>query len=93
MKPSELLTDESKWTQGCSAKDEKGFFVSSKYRTACAWCVTGALNRCSKDFVEYNQNLKQLIAVLPGVGNISVWNDNPLRTFAEVRAKLLEAGL
>lgn len=93
MKPSELLSDESKWTQKCSSRDKQGFLVSPKYSTACMWCLTGALYKCAVDFVAYNQTVCQLKAVLPGVGSIPAWNDNPNRTFAEVRAKLLEAGL
>ena len=80
MKAYELLSDESKWCQGDFARDVHGEAVNSHSPEAVRWCLTGALSRC---YMGYSDQRARIVAVIGG-GHTTTWNDNPLRTYAEV---------
>lgn len=88
MKVADLLTDDSRWTQGENARDDGGFPIAAESEDAICWCLAGAIKRCYGDEDE-------VLRVLRIVHNrlntqIDIWNDAPERTFADVRA-LIEA--
>lgn len=87
MKVSELLTDETKWCQGCHARDQRGHEVRWNSPDACCWCLLGALNLCYA-----HRKLKVAYSVvrhLRGVG-VAEWNDASERTFEDVRQLIVE---
>jgi hypothetical protein len=45
----DLLSDESKWTKGCFARNTDGDSVSPESAEACCWCLDGAIIRCFAD--------------------------------------------
>lgn len=88
MKVQDILTDESKWTQGYYARDKDNHLVSVDSPNACKFCLIGAMLKAypeaaEKDAVETTTFRK----LGSGVAN---WNDAPERTFAEVRALIEE---
>lgn len=87
LKIRELLSDESKWTQGSEAKGVDGFEVSSRGPHAVRFCLIGAMERCYGLLAddEYMHILERIM-VDAGSGDIAHWNDAPERTFADVRA-------
>ena len=86
MKIRELLSDPSKWTQGCFARDVYGG-VASRLEDECRWCLVGALGRCYDDS-EFDRVYDLIKAAVPE-RQIVHWNDDPKRTFEDVR-KLVE---
>ncbi len=84
-KIKELLTDETKWTQGSGSKDAAGNTVSFTNSSAVCWCIWGAcalcydMSRKSEFYAVWNK-------LLAKTGNPIVWQDDPKRTFAEVKA-------
>ena len=94
MKVRELLTDESKWTQGREAIRPDGDVVSFTLASdpqAIAWCLTGALDRCYCFGEEWAHAIDAVIRYI-GTSKIekrmaiAEWNDAPARTFADVKA-------
>lgn len=97
MKVCELLSGPEKWTQGVPAMDAAGDLVLPTDPRACCWCLRGAIERCYKpewcQAVEaayirelYGSSKRKLVECL------SVWNDSPQRTFADVRKLLVKVG-
>lgn len=82
MKIRDLLTDPSKWCQHSRAEGVNGDCYHPLAAEAVRWCLLGALERVY-DYRYRDQVLEKLRSELP---NISIWNDAPERTFAEVRA-------
>ena len=99
MKPSELLSDPSKWTQGYYARDAKGDLQPARSPDATCFCIFGALLRCYERPGERSQKVAQVIlkrfpqrvahqdSVLPG------FNDHKDTKYEEVISVLQEAGL
>lgn len=85
MKVRELFTDESKWTQGHAARNEKGERVWYKSPEACCWCLVGAINKCYVPAIR-PEIFEKISDYINSRAGISVWNDAPERTFAEVKA-------
>ena len=87
MTMQELLTTEDQWTQGAYARDAEGRACAVGYTFVCRWCLVGAIHRC------YPQDLGLAViaAITDAMGlynlmdNLVEWNDEPERTFAEVR--------
>lgn len=82
----ELLAKRSNWTQGREARtvDDKPCRVNSS--KAYKFCLLGALIKC------YGSNFMDIPAynlLSRKTGGISSWNDNPDRTFGDVR-RLIE---
>ena len=91
MKVRDLLTDETKWTKGAFARDKEGKVIGSGSPLACCWCLSGAAFHCVGD--DSDESAYAILArIRERVGHASVaaWNDDPKRTFAEVRALVEE---
>ena len=84
MKVKELLSDESKWTQGCYARDAFGVSIPFDADAAVCWCLAGAIHRV------YGPEPIHLRILRRVNGSLSEWNDAPDRTFAEVKALVEE---
>lgn len=86
MKVWELLSDESKWTIMADARDGQGRAIAADDSEAVQWCLLGALRRCygPHDGDAYVRLVKGTRGV------ISLFNDAPRRTFAEVHALVKE---
>lgn len=94
MKPSELLSDESKWTKFYFAKLPNGNGVHWSNRMAKCFCLAGALSRCGKsDAVNLNRVYTVLQKLYPQHASLVDFNDHPATTFADIKAVLREAGL
>lgn len=90
MKVKELYTDASKWTQRTYAADANGECVSYHMDSAVCFCLAGAIHRCyPEDNEEKNTVYKKLNQRLHGLMYID-WNDEPGRTFEEVKALVEE---
>jgi len=92
MTVAELLSDESKWTNGMFARDARGRSMNPRDAEASCWCLIGAVLRC------YGTNVNRCIASLnrlkESIGpDVEAWNDAPERTFADVRRVIEEAGI
>lgn len=91
MKIAELYSDKTKWTQGSIARNPKGIARALwNADDACCWCLMGALQKC---YPEIEQARKTFCQIENKVGNIFKWNDNPKRTFSEVKALVEELGI
>ena len=100
MKAYELLGDESKWCQKSFAVDVHGRGICVGDPQAVAWCLDGALLRCyaeahnrDRSDTRYSSVYRQVADALQWGGRtpaihpsivVSVWNDDPARTYAEV---------
>lgn len=82
MKIQDLLTDPSKWCQRVRAEGVNGDCYHPRAAGAVRWCLLGAVERVY-EYVDSDLVLGKLRSELP---SISIWNDDPKRTFAEVRA-------
>lgn len=95
MKPSDLLTDESRWCQRTAARDERGDPIDPSV-DAARLCLIGAMRVAAETSVEYYRNYEAVCRVLHRrghIGSVSGWNDQYSRSFQEVRAVLLECDL
>jgi hypothetical protein len=97
MKAKDLLTDESKWTQGAAARNKRGRRCDVFSDAAVRFCLCGAAVRVYSGTELYGALFK--IARAIGLDDedykdldraIAAWNDDPNRTFEDVR-KVLEA--
>ena len=102
-RPQRILTKaraliERGWVQGYEATSASGWRVDAWSPSACAWCITGALDRATTDLgfrdVEFvvAQNLLKTMAL--GTADhykyvsLEAFNDDPKRTKASVLAVL-----
>lgn len=104
MTVAELLNKKSKWTQLAYARDKNGKEVHSSSPKACCWCILGAISHVSRQSkgegsIFYAQELARfqemhgkLVDAIKQ-NNIALWQDDPNRTFKEVRAAILKAGI
>lgn len=94
MKIRELYSDESRWTKNAFARDASGNEVSSRNSTAVCWCVGGAFNKCYPTFdnesIDERVRVREKLEAKLGGCVIVSWNDDPKRTFAEVKALVEE---
>ena len=92
MKVKELLSDESKWTQGVSARTESGIPTSYHGQETAKWCLLGALAKCYGVNTDDWDSIRARIRIrLSPDGLFPVdWNDAPNRTFSEVKALVEE---
>jgi hypothetical protein len=81
----ELLTDESKWTQGALARDALGRPVSACSAQACRWDLYGAMDRCYGVCVgPWTGPWALLLARIDREETtVSTWNDT--HSFSDVR--------
>lgn len=95
-KVAEVLSDESKWTQGAGGRNAEGRELPSYDGECCCWCLDAALWRawCSPlDHAYSRQKIESAIKVLfparfDGVFPMIRFNDHPNTTFADVRRVL-----
>jgi hypothetical protein len=81
MKVRELLSDESKWTRRRFAATTQGTPCLPRDRRAAQWCLYGAIERCYG--VHGAEVTCRLIQHLQA--SLADWNDDPARTFADVK--------
>ena len=81
MKMKEYMT-ESNWTKGQLARNKDGFGCSLYDTKAEKFCLMGATRKC------YPNETEKIQALLEQElrGYAVTWNDEPGRTFAEVKA-------
>lgn len=89
MKVREYFTDETRWVQGQAAVDRDGVPVKNLDSPLVARrCLYDAIRWCYRlDKYEFGRIVLLTINALvqESSGRITVWNDAPERTFAEVR--------
>jgi hypothetical protein len=98
MKAKDILSDSSRWTQGVMARNRRGNPTGPEYKNAVAWCLVGALIRAYGIGKVLDESLavRRAIRSICGsfddtYGSIEGWNDDPCRTFADVKRVLEEA--
>lgn len=100
LKLQRKLNHQYRWTQGSEARNADGTPVWAYDRTACCWCLIGAANAVTATFGENRQLLVALqsraytrpdewgeVFEMP----LDEWNDDPERTFREVRELITRA--
>lgn len=102
MKPSDILTDESKWTKHCLARDKDKAGVPPLDKRAVCWCLQGALIKsCQiKDTDEYDtEKYKKELDRIDDycVSHSEIWitnlNDKKTTTFQDIQKLLAELNL
>jgi hypothetical protein len=93
MKAKDVLSEPSRWTQGACGRDKLGRPCSPLSENAVQYCIVGALMRAySRELhnAVYDRAIKAIVDIY-GEEPISMvyWNDEPGRTFADVK-KVLE---
>jgi hypothetical protein len=84
----DLIADETKWTQGCSAKDAKGEYVSPLSVEAVCFCAIGAVSKVSGQpaFVADKSEPARYLWEVIGVRDQFVFEFNDTHTHPEVIA-------
>lgn len=86
------LSSEDKWMKGFFAKNANGYNCYSTDPSAVKYCLVGAidsvLNLLSEEYSELRRQTALLLGEIIPASCISVWNDNPERTFQEVKTLL-----
>jgi hypothetical protein len=92
----ELINEPAKWTQGESARNDKGRHTDADSDLAVCWCTLGAVHKaCEGDPVLYNTAANYLDAVVNKQGykaktqagfhgDVIVYNDKPGRRHKEI---------
>lgn len=105
MKISDVLTDESKWTKGYSARDARGQYVSPLSDAACSFCLRGAIERAGESHSHESEMIRTIedyVAQLPtaphyieGSGHCSMvmFNDSETTQWSDIKKMLEELGL
>lgn len=95
MKPSDALraarekiSTPEKWTQGAYARDAGGNAVRAAADDAVCWCALGAIVSLNIFPADREEAAGALYKVVP---EVSVFNDKPGRTHAEVMAVFAKA--
>lgn len=73
----ELLSDKSRWTTRCCARDTNDNFVDMDAPTACKWCLIGAVYKCysGTDGMRVLSDVQKEISVA-GFKSIGRFNDD-----------------
>ena len=86
----ELFTDESRWTQGCFARDAEGNEVGLEDPAAVKFCLAGGVLLCYL-FGERKGVSRVVNKIITHVGHsIPTWADSPERTFADIKRLINE---
>jgi hypothetical protein len=95
MKVKDILTDESKWTQGVDARDRYGHRCDPCSGSAVSFCVTGAALRAYQHSARaQNKAIRSLLRAIPSeYADLESWNDETDRTFDDVRRLIELAGV
>lgn len=93
MKPSDMLSDESKWTKRAMGRRQDGTICAAGNPAAVCRCLVGTLLTCG--ITPDTENWAQLekYARDKGFPSLIGFNDHPNTTFSDVHAALLAAGL
>lgn len=83
MKVKELFSDPSKWTQNTLYRDNTGKEVPWNNPNIVSFCLLGAIRHCYRYF-QYIP-IEILVRDKLIIGDITIWNDDPDRTFEEVK--------
>lgn len=80
MKIKELLSSESKWTQGSFAKNTRDENVVAKDPSAVKWCLFGAIDKCYSGTDEFlsitHKTVKEIENITRGhLNSITIFND------------------
>lgn len=100
---SSILTGPDKWCKGSSARDEDGNPVLTTSRSACMFCIGGAIAKISSGinnkFLIRNKISKSIRKLFPGRGGqmhdvieIEAFNDHPDTTFEDVQKVIEDSG-
>lgn len=83
MKIQELLSNNSKWTQGAIARRADGEKLrSATSKTAVCWCLKGAIKKCyPSNFLDIERKVRIELSV-----SIVTFNDETHRIFSDIRA-------
>ena len=85
MKIQELLSDETKWTQGADVRDKLNDPLGSiDDPEACKFCLFGAIYKCYSETKSLTIIIDRVRTRLNDYG-ISTWNDHPDRTFQDIQ--------
>ena len=79
-----------RWCKGAFAKNKEKMAVDVFDTDACAWCLSGAVMKVYPD--NPDRILKKLSKLINS-NYLIHWNDNPSRTFEEIRAFVVKAGI
>lgn len=77
-----LFSDESKWAKGWFAKDATGKRVRIFASDAASWCLLGAIDKAD---CPHEAIVDEFETALCRWGQLSCWNDEPNRTFADIK--------
>lgn len=78
----EVISDPKRWTQGHFARTVEGLLASADSPVAASWCAIGAVRKVCLEIDDRFHAYEALEAVIPE--NVADWNDDPVRTHAEV---------
>lgn len=84
MKLSDVLSDESKWTQGAMARLADGRVTSALDENATLFCLAGGMIKIAKDDKIPWDKLYEFVKQALSGHLVSIWNDEPERTWEEV---------
>ena len=87
MKAQDILTDESKWCKNYLGMTPDGLGVRECHPKAVSFCLIGAI------FKAYHCNSVYVVDRVRnhlGTSSVAKWNNEPERTFAQVRALIEE---
>lgn len=92
MKVQDILTDESKWTKGTYARSVLGNRVAFNSKRATKYCLSGAIFRACGFSPKAAEKIERKVFKKLGSDctGITYWNDDPERTFAQVRGLIVE---
>jgi hypothetical protein len=96
-KVKDLLTNESKWTQGAPAREADGGECSVNSPGAVSYCLLGAVYAVCGCKTRDSRRAIVKLAVAAGLpvdipdARLIIWNDDGARTFEEVRSVIEKA--
>jgi hypothetical protein len=95
MKVQDILTDESKWIKGDNAESKTGKSVKPESRFACRFCLYGAIWRVKHldPVFDANKALEKISRRIGNRNHVTHWNDQPSRTFKQIRGLIEELDL
>lgn len=88
MKIRELLTDESKWTKGSSARYDNNFVCLPASEDAVKWCLMGALVKCysyTPESYTIQEKMRNYTIKTKGFYNIVYFNDHGSTKFEDIK--------
>lgn len=86
---ADLIELEGRWTRKEMARDRNGRYAEPRSPKAVCWCMAGAAHHVAGDTMSAIIAVNQMRRVT--LGSVSLWNDTPGRTQAEVVTALRTA--